>query len=83
MKSLTVYNMEPALYEKIEQLAKEQGISQNKTIKRILMMALNIVPSEKQKIDFSSIYGMWQKEDDEEISKALEDTRQIDLTAWQ
>ncbi|MCB0547531.1 MAG: ribbon-helix-helix protein, CopG family [Phaeodactylibacter sp.] len=84
MKSLTIHNLDSRLAALIERRAKEEGLSMNKLIKRLLAQALGLVPEPRQdrREQFEDLFGSWSKAEYEEFEKNTEDLRTIDLEDW-
>ena len=85
MKSMTIHSMDEKLYKKIKNKAHENGLSLNKTIKRLLEEALGI----KNEIDinnrdeFVEFLGVWSKEEMKEFELNIKDLESIDKSDWQ
>lgn len=76
--------MDDRLAALIERQAREEGISMNKLIKRLLAQALGISPQPKQsrREQFEDLFGSWSKEDFEEFETHTGDLRTIDPEDW-
>jgi hypothetical protein len=85
MKSITIHGMDTKLYERIKEKAERQGLSLNKTIKKLLEKSLGI--KEKQtndrKKDFMEFCGVWSQSDADTFSETIEDLGKIDPKDWQ
>ncbi|MCB9264008.1 MAG: ribbon-helix-helix protein, CopG family [Lewinellaceae bacterium] len=84
MKSITIHNLDSRLAALIERRAKEEGLSMNKLIKRLLAQALGLSPQPRQnkKEQFEDLLGSWSQEDFEEFEKNTKDLRTIDPQDW-
>jgi plasmid stability protein len=85
MKSITIHGLDDTLDKRIRETAKRQGISLNKTIKKLLEKALGI-NREKQKdhrVDYMDLFGTWSEEDLKEFNNATSDSRKIDPGDWE
>lgn len=80
MKSITIHDMEPKLYELIKEKAKQQRLSLNKTIKKLLAKSLGIknAQGEPHCNDFIEFLGIWTKDDTREFNAAVEDFGKVD-----
>lgn len=84
MKSITIHNLDSRLAALIERRAKEEGVSMNKLVKRLLAQALGLSAQPKQdgRKQFEDLFGSWSKADFEEFEKHTEDLRTIDPEDW-
>lgn len=84
MKSITIHNLDDPLERLLEQRAKKEGQSLNKTIKALLAEALGI--REKKKPDnrdeFVDLFGSWSQAEAKLFMKAVEDFEKIDGEDW-
>lgn len=83
MKSITIHNLDAELARHIEQEARSQGLSLNKTIKNLLSKALGFTHKQIIKNDFSEFVGTMSAQEAERINKALKDFEKIDEEDWQ
>jgi len=84
MKSITIHNLEDSLDSRIREKAKKQGTSLNKTIQLLLKQALGLKPKQKNdnKDDFTDLFGVWSKKDENDFSKSTGDFNRIDESDW-
>jgi hypothetical protein len=84
MKSITIHGLDDMLDKQIRQNAKNQGISLNKAIKKLLEKALGINQNKKidHKEEFMDLFGTWSEEDLKEFNTATSDFRKIDPGIW-
>lgn len=83
MRSITIHGLEDPLDSLIEERARKQGTSLNKTIKQLLAESLGV--SEKpthHNRDFEDLFGIWTAEDLEEFSQKNEGFSTIDPKDW-
>ena len=83
MKSITIHNLEADVAKAIEKMAEASGLSQNKTVKKLLRKALGMEPTKASKPDFSEFCGLWSEEESEAFGKAVSAFDEIDETLWQ
>jgi hypothetical protein len=85
MKSITIHDLEDSVEALIQQKAREEGLSLNKTVKMLLRQALGLAPGGNgdKKADFSEFCGVWTKADEAEFEKNTKDLRQVDPRDWQ
>jgi len=83
MKSITIHNLEAEVAEAIEKMAKASGLSQNKTVKKLLRKALGLEPAKAPSPDFSEFCGLWSEEESEAFREAVSAFDEIDETLWQ
>jgi plasmid stability protein len=85
LKSITIHGLESNLDQKITQRAKEEGISINKAIKKILTEAL-LGPEQKitdHRDDFRDLFAVWDKEEEEEFNRKVQDFETVNPEEWQ
>jgi len=84
MKSITIHGLDGPLDELIRQKATDQGMSLNRTIKKLLEQSLGIRPKNENdhKKDFLDLFGVWTETDASEFTKALEDFDKINSEDW-
>jgi predicted transcriptional regulator len=73
MKSITIHNMDDELAEKIENLARENNLSQNKYIKSVLREALFPDSKTSKKQDFRRFYGRWTMPQEQSFLNRIQD----------
>jgi len=85
MKSITIHGLQDPLDSLIRKQAEKQGISLNKTIKKLLAESLGL--KSKREVDdrkeFMDLFGVWTEDDLEEFSRAVQDFEEIDEREWQ
>jgi len=82
MKSITIHDLEADLAKTIEDMAKAEGMSPGKVIKKLLRKALNNDDVEKSKRDISSFFGVWTNQEAESFRAANKIFEQIDEEMW-
>ncbi len=84
MKSITIHGLEDRLSERLREKAQEQGLSLNRTIKKLLAESLGLEepPSRDRRQQFLDLFGIWTKEEAEEFNKSLQETRRLDPEDW-
>lgn len=84
MKSITIHELDDDLNALIHDRAKREGISFEKTIKKLLKESLNIKPKDENdhKADFSDIFGVWSEEEANEFDRLTRDFETIDPKDW-
>lgn len=80
-KSITIHNLDETLAQMIEQRAKEEGNSLNKTIKELLRKSLGISKNQKR-ADFSEFCGLWSDEEFKEFEENTKIFERIDPEDW-
>lgn len=85
MKSMTIHGIDKQLEELIKSKAKSEGLSINKTIKKLLETALGIKPqpSRKNLDEFKEFRGVWSSEDLKVFEEKTADLRTTDKDDWQ
>ncbi len=84
MKSITIHHLEPNLANLIEREAEKNGLSLNKTIKKILTSALGLSRGEtvNRRKNFEDLCGLWSKKDADLFKKSSEMFERIDPEDW-
>ncbi len=87
MKSFTIHNLDDVLEDFIRKKAKQEGLSLNETIQKLLREALqlekkNINITDKRK-DFSHLLKVWNDEDRKEFHKAIQDFDTVYPVDWE
>lgn len=85
MKSITIHDLREPLNSLIRKKSKNEGLSLNKTIKKLLEESLGINPPKEfdHKNDFVEFLGVWSDRDVEEFSRATADFEKIDPGDWE
>lgn len=81
MKSITIHGIEEALDRKLQERAKQLGLSQNRTIKSILEGVL-LDESEKRESEYADLFGSWTKAEKEEFDQRVLIFDRIDESDW-
>ena len=85
MKSITIHGLDSDVASRLERQARETSMSLNKTIKKLLAVALGL-PSEAQ-IDrrghFEDLCGVWSKSEAKAFSRATQDMDRVDSEDWE
>ncbi|MFT5366077.1 MAG: hypothetical protein ACI8V2_001019 [Candidatus Latescibacterota bacterium] len=84
MKSITIHALDNDLVECIEEKAQKEGVSLNKTIKKLLREALGLTPEQvrDRQEEFRDLFGCWTQEDVKEFENAVQDFERIDPEDW-
>ena len=85
MKSITIHGIEEPLAELIKSKAGSEGLSMNKTIKKLLEESLGVKPRHinTHRGEFEKFCGVWSKADVDEFENRTEAFRKIDHEDWQ
>ena len=84
MKSITIHGIDDPLAELIKSKARSEGLSVNKTVKKLLEEALGVKPSRKGKFrdEFEEFCGMWTESDLKEFEEKTKDLRVVNDEDW-
>lgn len=84
MKSITIHGLEEPLWSLVKSKAELEGLSLNKTIKKLLEKSLGISRPEEnnRKNEFKQFLGCWSKTDLDEFNTAISDIEQINPKDW-
>ena len=85
MKSITIHDLDDSLDALIQEKAREEGLSLNRTVKMLLRKALGLEPGGNgdRRGDFAEFCGGWSKADAAEFERKTKDLRKIDPRDWQ
>jgi hypothetical protein len=84
MKSITIHGIDEPLVRLIESRAQAQGLSVNKTIKKVLEEAFGIKPRHRaaNRSEFEEFCGLWSESELAEFEERTRDLRKIDPEDW-
>ena len=85
MKSITIHGLNDPLDELIRIRAQQEGLSLNKTIKKLLAHALGLEDDGQlaKQHEFADLCGKWQDSDVIEFNKNVETLNKINAEDWQ
>jgi len=85
MKSITLHKIDGPLFELIKSKARSEGLSINKTVKRILEESLGVRPKPGGAFrnDFEEFCGIWSDMELAEFDERTSDLKKIDPEDWQ
>lgn len=85
MKSITIHDLDDSLDALIQEKAKEEGLSLNRTVKMLLRKALGLEPGGNgdRRAEFAEFSGVWSKADATEFERNTKDLRKVDPRDWQ
>jgi len=85
MKSITVHDLDDSLEAGIEEKARAEGLSLNKTVKVLLRRALGLDERHNgdRKADFAEFSGAWSPAEAKEFEKKAKDLHRVDPRDWQ
>jgi plasmid stability protein len=85
MKSITIHKLDNDLDALIRDRARREGISLDKTVKKLLEESLGIKPKDednRKEEEFLDIFGAWSEEEACEFDRTTRDFEKIDLKDW-
>lgn len=84
MRSITIHNIETPVIERIEEQAKRQGTSLNKTIKSLLKTSVGITDNtlKERRAEFLDLFGAWSKKDEKDFVQKTKIFEKIDKKDW-
>ncbi len=84
MKSFTIHKLEDETYARLEELARQEQTSINKTAKKLLRRALGVEDSSvaERRKRFEKFLGTWTEEEAAEFEKAVRVFDEIDEESW-
>lgn len=79
MKSITIHGIDDPLAELIKSKAQAEGLSVNKTVKKLLEESLGVKPRNKSihRTDFEEFCGIWSDSEIAEFEGNTKDLRNI------
>ncbi|OGJ86977.1 MAG: hypothetical protein A2268_07135 [Candidatus Raymondbacteria bacterium RifOxyA12_full_50_37] len=85
MKAITLHDIDREMANLIVQKSHDQGLSLNKTIKKLLEQALGIRPAERgiHRKDFAEFAGAWSKDDFDHFMGTMKACRRMDKEDWE
>ena len=85
MKSITIHGIDDQLNDLIKSKAESEGLSINKTVKKLLETSLGVRPQNERRNfnDFKEFSGLWTKADLEEFEEKTADLRKTDKRDWE
>ena len=83
-KSMTIHGLDDRISRRIEEKAKAEGRSLNRTIKSLLEEAIEPKASVAlvRRGTFSEFLGVWKRHEAEEFAITTADLRRIDEETW-
>ena len=84
MKSITIHGIDSPLAELIKSKALSEGLSVNKTVKKILEEALGVKPQtvSKNRMDFEEFSGIWSDLELAEFDEKTKDLSSVNNEDW-
>lgn len=84
MRSITIHDLDEMLDSHIREKARRQGISLNRTIKRLLQESLGIAQTNQQakKNQFQDLFGVWSDKDEREFNLRTKSFEKVDNKDW-
>ena len=85
MKSITIHGIDDQLNDLIKSKAESEGLSINKTVKKLLETSLGVKPQDERRNlnDFKEFSGLWTIADLEEFEEKTADLRKTDKRDWE
>ena len=84
MKSITIHGIDDPLAELLKSRARSEGLSINKTVKKLLEESLGVKPRIKGRYrsDFEEFCGIWSDSELAEFEENTKDLRKINYEDW-
>lgn len=85
MKSITIHGLEGPLDALIREKASQQGLSLNKTIKKLLTESLGLEPSQPKdyRETFADLCGVWTRQEAAAFNQSTKDFAKVDPEDWE
>lgn len=73
MKSITIHGIENPLWSILKAKSESEGLSLNRTIKKLLEVSLGITPksNKKRRKEFQEFCGVWSNSDLHEFNESI------------
>ena len=84
MKSITIHGIDDPLAELLKSKAQTEGLSINKTVKKLLEESLGVRPRPKSinRGDFEEFCGIWSDSELAEFEESIKDLGEINIEDW-
>jgi hypothetical protein len=82
MKSITIHGIDHDLESKISEKSVEYGLSQNRTVKKLLQKSLQSDQKASRREMFSDLFGKWSAAEKSAFEKRIADFEIIDESDW-
>jgi len=85
MKSVTIHGIDDPLAKLIKSKAQSEGLSINKTVKKLLEESLGVKPRNKgiNRSDFEEFFGIWSESERIEFEDRTDELRNVNYEDWQ
>ncbi len=85
MHAITLRNIPREIQDAIERRAREEGLSFNRTVLRMLEESLGLHGDRPRVVhhDLDHLAGTWSREEAAEFDAALSEQRQVDPELWE
>ena len=85
MKSITIHNLDDRVSKKLSELSSAEGLSLNKTIKKILDTSLGLFSGKGRdhKEDFSEFRESWSQEEGRVFGETIREFKKINPEDWE
>ncbi len=85
MKSITIHGIDDPLAKLIKSKAQSEGLSINKTVKKLLEESLGVKPRNKgiNRSDFEEFFGIWSESERIEFEDRTDELRNVNNEDWQ
>jgi hypothetical protein len=82
MASLTLKQLDPALLERLKELARKQNLSLNAFLRQLLARFAGLEPGMETHTDLNELAGSWTAKDEQEFLDRTRPFREIDEELW-
>ena len=83
MSTISIHDLPTELTQRIKEKAKNEGLSLNKTLKKLLEQAMGFKPTPALQVNiFQDLSGVWSTDDLQEFEQVSQDQSQIDPSDW-
>ena len=84
MRSITIHKLDDDVGDKIEQIARKNGMSLNQAIKGLLREAVGLedAASAKKRKEFSDLFGTWSEKEAADFAERVREFDNVDEGEW-
>ena len=82
MKSITIHGIDENLDLKLAEKSREYGLSQNRTIKKLLTQSVSPDSRQARRKEFEELLGIWTAAEKSEFDGSVREMDAVDESDW-
>lgn len=82
MKSITIHGVDEDLDRKLAEKSREYGLSQNRTIKKLLSQAVSPDSRQARRKEFEELLGIWAAAEKSEFDGRVRELDAVNESDW-